>query len=186
MASLFDGPRIATPLYRFPVFGLLALAIAAVASGIACEALALFIAQASHSVPQAGARPLAAKATVQEAVARAEAALQSARAYLLASVNTAWEAAQDPGAAADGAGASLPVACRRDLRLASTHAVQTAAEVVTRLYTLAGGSAVFAASPLQRALRDVHVATQHMMVNDATYELTGRLLLGVPTQVSML
>jgi hypothetical protein len=25
-----------------------------------------------------------------------------------------------------------------------------------------------------------------MMVNDATYELTGRLLLGVPTQVNML
>ena len=45
---------------------------------------------------------------------------------------------------------------------------------------------VFAASPLQRALRNVHVATQHMMVNDATYELTGRLLLGVPTQVNML
>ena len=40
--------------------------------------------------------------------------------------------------------------------------------------------------PLQRALRNVHVATQHMMVNDATYELTGRLLLGVPTQVNLL
>jgi len=51
---------------------------------------------------------------------------------------------------------------------------------------LAGGGAVFAASPLQRALRNVQVATQHMMVNDATYELTGRLLLGVPTQVAML
>ena len=75
---------------------------------------------------------------------------------------------------------------RRDLRLAATHAVQTSAEVVTRLYTLAGGGAVFAASPLQRALRNVQVATQHMMVNDATYELTGRLLLGVPAQTSML
>ena len=28
--------------------------------------------------------------------------------------------------------------------------------------------------------------SQHMMVNDVTYELTGRLLLGVPTQVTML
>ena len=37
------------------------------------------------------------------------------------------------------------------------------------------------AAPLQRALRNVQVATQHMMVGEATWELTGRLLLGVPT-----
>ena len=177
-ASLFDGPRIDTPLYRFPVFGLLAIAIAAVATGIARQALAGFVEQAGRSVPQASTKPLAARPTVQEATARAQAALQSARCYLLASADTAWQAAQQPGA--------LPVDARREIRLAATHATQTAAEVVNRLYTLAGGGAVFAASPLQRALRDVQVATQHMMVNDATYELTGRLLLGVPTHTSML
>ena len=177
-ASLFDGPRIARPLYRFPVFGLLALSIAAVATGIANQALAGFIAQASRTVPQASSKPLASKATVQDAVARAEAALRSARAFLLSSMATAWQAAQHGG--------DPPLDCRRDLRLASTHAVQTAAEVVRRVYTLAGGAAVFADSPLQRSLRDVQVATQHMMVNDATYELTGRLLLGLPTQVHTL
>jgi len=177
-ASLFDGPRIARPLYRFPVFGLLALSIAAVATGIANQALAGFIAQASRTVPQASSKPLASKATVQDAVARAEAALRSARAFLLSSMATAWQAAQQGG--------DPPLDCRRDLRLAATHAVQTAAEVVRRVYTLAGGAAVFADSPLQRSLRDVQVATQHMMVNDATYELTGRLLLGLPTQVHTL
>jgi indole-3-acetate monooxygenase len=111
-------------------------------------------------------------------VARAEAQLQSARAWLMACIDAAWQAAQQPGA--------LPVEARRDLRLGATHAVQTSAAVVQRVYTLAGGGAVFAASPLQRALRDVQVATQHMMVNDSTYELTGRLLLGVPTQVNLL
>jgi alkylation response protein AidB-like acyl-CoA dehydrogenase len=54
------------------------------------------------------------------------------------------------------------------------------------MYTLAGGSSVYRNSPLQRQFRDVHVATQHMMVSDATYELTGRLLLGVPTNTAML
>jgi alkylation response protein AidB-like acyl-CoA dehydrogenase len=93
------------------------------------------------------------------------------------------KAAGKPVLLDDGA---LPVDARRDLRLAATHAVQAATEVVTRLYTLAGGGAVFAASPLQRALRNVQVATQHMMVNDATYELTGRLLLGLPTQTNTL
>ena len=177
-ASLFDGPRINTPLYRYPVFGLLAMAIAAVATGIAREALDHFIVEAGRSVPQASTKPLASKPTVQDAVARAEARLQSARVWLLTTVDSAWLAAQQPGA--------LAMNHRRDLRLAATHAVQTSAEVVSRVYSLAGGGAVFAASPLQRALRNVQVATQHMMVNDATYELTGRLLLGVPTQVAML
>jgi alkylation response protein AidB-like acyl-CoA dehydrogenase len=177
-ASLFDGPRIDAPLYRFPVFGLLAIAIAAVATGIAREALDHFIAEAGRTVPQASSKALATRSTVQEAVARAEAQLQSARAYLLASMDAAWAAAQQA--------APLSVDHRRDLRLAATHAVHSAAEVVGRVYTLAGGGAVFAASPLQRALRNVQVATQHMMVNDATYELTGRLLLGVATQVSLL
>ncbi|GCL63718.1 acyl-CoA dehydrogenase family protein [Pseudaquabacterium pictum] len=177
-ASLLDGPRLQTPLYRFPVFGLLAIAIAAVATGVAREALQHFIAEASRSVPQAGSRPLGARATVQDAVARAEAQLQSARCYLLASVDAAWQAAQQPG--------ELPLAARRDLRLAASHAVHTSAELVARLYTLAGGGAVFASSPLQRALRNVQVATQHMMVGDATFELTGRLLLDVPTPTQML
>ncbi len=181
-ASLFDGPRLQTPLYRFPVFGLLAVAIAAVATGIAREALDHFIEQASASVPQASSKPLSSRPTVQAAVAQAEAQLQSARCYLLASVDAAWLAAQHD---AEPAG-PLPLDARRDLRLAATHAVQTAAAVVTRLYTLAGGGAVFAASPLQRALRNVQVATQHMMVNESTYELSGRLLLGVPSQTQML
>ena len=177
-ACLLDGPRLQTPLYRFPVFGLLAMAIAAVATGVARAAMLHFIAEASRSVPQASTRPLGARATVQDAVARAEAQLQSARCYLLASVDAAWQAAQQPG--------ELPLAMRRDLRLAASHAVHTSAELVARLYTLAGGGAVFASSPLQRALRNVQVATQHMMVGDATFELTGRLLLGVPTPTPML
>jgi alkylation response protein AidB-like acyl-CoA dehydrogenase len=107
-----------------------------VATGIAREALDTFMAEAARTVPQASSKPIAAKATVQEAVARAEASLQSARCYMLASIDAAWLMAQQPG--------PLAVAPRRDLRLAATHAVQTSAEVVQRVYTLAGGGAVFA------------------------------------------
>lgn len=191
-ASLLDGPVLGTPLYRFPVFGLLALAIASVACGIARDALDTFVAQAATTVPQAGTKPLASRATVQEAVARQHAQLESARAWLLATVEAAWVAAQAASAAAgdggtqEAAGPGLPIQHRRDLRLACTHAVHTAAAVVDRVYTLAGGGAIFQTSPLQRALRNIHVATQHMMVGESTWELTGRLLLDQPTQVAML
>jgi len=42
---------------------------------------------------------------------------------------------------------------------------------------------VYRTSPLQRLFRDVHVATQHMVVATSTLELTGRLLLGLETDV---
>jgi alkylation response protein AidB-like acyl-CoA dehydrogenase len=176
---LMDGaPRVGGPLYRFPVFGLLALAIAATASGIARLALDEFVALAAGKVPQGGQRALAQRATVQEAVACAEARWRGARAFAFEAVDAAWgEAARD---------GAISVGARRDMRLAATHLVHEAAAVVDRVFTLAGGHAVFADSPLQRCLRDVHVATQHMMVSGATLELTGRLLLGQPTAVDQL
>jgi alkylation response protein AidB-like acyl-CoA dehydrogenase len=93
-------------------------------------------------------------------------------------IEAAWEAASKNG--------EITVAHRRDLRLSTTHAVRSATKAVDLMYTLAGGSSVYRNSALQRQFRDVHVATQHMMVSDATYELTGRLLLGVPTNTAML
>jgi alkylation response protein AidB-like acyl-CoA dehydrogenase len=177
-ACLLDAPRVTTPLYRFPVFGLLALAIAAVASGVARRAIDELIALASDKVPQASSKTLASRPATQEAVARAEAQWRGARAFVMEAIGAAWDAAQH----SEG----ISVAQRADLRLAATHTVHTAAAVVQRAYTVAGGTAVFADSPLQRCLRDVSVATQHMMVGESSWELTGRVKLGLPTAVGML
>ena len=57
---------------------------------------------------------------------------------------------------------------RAELRLAYTHATRSAARVVDRMYEAAGGTAVYRTSPLQRCLRDIHVATQHAMVASST------------------
>ena len=48
---------------------------------------------------------------------------------------------------------------------------------------MAGGTSVYRRSPIQRRFRDIHVATQHMVVNPSTYEIAGRLLLGLPTNI---
>ena len=53
-------------------------------------------------------------------------------------------------------------------------------------YDMAGGTAVYSSHPLQRRLRDAEVATQHMMIAPPTYELTGRVLLGLPTDATAL
>ncbi len=54
------------------------------------------------------------------------------------------------------------------------------------MYEAGGGSAVYAASPLGRHFRDVHVATQHVMVAEATLPAVGRALLGVSGETGML
>jgi alkylation response protein AidB-like acyl-CoA dehydrogenase len=76
---------------------------------------------------------------------------------------------------------------RAALRLAATHAATTGAEVTATAFRLGGGSAVYEQrSTLPRRFRDANVATQHMLVGPATWELTGRLLLGVQTDVTQL
>jgi alkylation response protein AidB-like acyl-CoA dehydrogenase len=175
---LGDPPLQPGPLYAFPLFGLLALAIAAVSLGIARGALDDLIALAGGKVPTGGKRTLAERGTVQAEVARAEAAVRAAGALLDETIGAAWERAV--------AGDGVDVEQRGALRLAATHATEVSTRAADTAYTLAGGSALYEASPLQRRLRDAHAATQHMLVAPATWELTGRVLLGMPTDATQL
>jgi hypothetical protein len=54
------------------------------------------------------------------------------------------------------------------------------------MFQLAGGTAVYERCPLQRLSRDIHVAATHGMVAPRTYELTGRLALGLETNTAQL
>jgi alkylation response protein AidB-like acyl-CoA dehydrogenase len=178
-ASLItDRPRQPGPLYLFPVFGLLALGIAAVALGVARSAIDELVQLAGAKTPTGSRKRLAERAVIQTHVAEGEALLRSARAFLFDAIGDAWRAAQSAGA--------ISLAQRAVLRLAATHAVSSTAKVVDLMYNAGGGTSVYATSPLQRHFRDIHVVTQHMMVASPTYEVTGRLFLGIDTDTSML
>jgi len=172
-----DGP-LDRPLYAFPQFGLLGMGIAAVALGLARAAIDELVEVAGGKTPSGSARPLAARASAQLDVSRAEAMLRSARAFYYEAIDDAWQSAVEGG--------GIEVEHRRDIRLATTHATRACADAVDLMYNLAGGTSVYRRSPLQRIFRDVHVATQHMMVGPSTFELTGRLLLGLETDTAML
>ena len=176
--SILERPRVEGPLYAFPAFGLLAVGIPAVALGIARRAIDELTALANQKKLMAqGGQLLAKRPAVQEAVAEAEATLRAGRAFLLETVNTTFEA---------GSRGEVSVKHRAELRLAYTHATRSAARVVDRMYEAAGGTAVYRASPLQRCLRDIHVATQHAMVAPPTLELIGGVLLGLDVNTVML
>lgn len=172
-----DRP-LARPLYLFPQFGLLAMGIAAVALGLGRAAIDELVSIAGAKTPEASTRALAARSNVQLEVALAEAELRSARAWYYETIAAAWEAATRLG--------RIEVDHRRDIRLATTHATRASASAVDRMYSLAGGTSVYQRSPLQRIFRDVHVATQHMMVAPPILELTGRLFLGLEADAAML
>jgi len=165
-------------LYAFPVFGLLAIGIAAVALGIGRGAIEDFHAIARTRAPSLGRRMLAERGQVQATLAEAMGILDGARAALHGAISGAWEAAAK--------GLPLSIEPRARLRLAATHATRAAADAVTRLHHAAGGGSIYLNSPLQRRFRDVHTATQHMMVGPATLELVGRVRLGLDTDTAML
>ncbi|MCL4685813.1 acyl-CoA dehydrogenase family protein [Myxococcota bacterium] len=165
-----DAPR-RSGLYQFPILGFLGLGVCSVSLGLARRAIDELVALAKAKVPTASQRTLAQRAYVQSAVAEAEAALRSARALLREAVDEAWQAAQ--------AGDPLTVDHRLALRLATTHASRQSARAVDLMYHAASGTSVYDESPLSRIFRDMHVATQHIMVGPPTYELVGRILLGL-------
>lgn len=166
------------PLYAFPNFGLLAMGIAAVSLGLARAAIDELVRIAGEKVRQGTSRSLARRPAAQADTAEAWALLRSGRAFFYDAIAEAWESATTTG--------EIKIERRRDLRLATTHAVRSSARAVDLMYELGGGTSVFRTSVLQRIFRDVHVTTQHMMVSHSTLELTGRLLLGVETDTSML
>ena len=164
-----DTPWADGALYQMPYFALLAAGVAAVALGNARAALDDVIELATAKTAQGHGRILAERSGVQAALAQGEAEWRAAHALYETTLDACWQAAQDN---------NIEPVMKADLRLASTHAVRSCAEVVRRVHDIAGGTSVYKQSAIQRRLRDAQTMTQHMITNATTYEMTGRVLLG--------
>jgi alkylation response protein AidB-like acyl-CoA dehydrogenase len=170
-------PVVRTPLSQFPNFTLLASGVSAVGLGIARRALDELVDIAQGKKPQYSSKTLAQSSYTQIELARAEAKLRAARAFLLDELESAWAAASE--------GNEVTVEARTGIRLAATHAASVGAEVTDVAFTLAGGTAVYDTSPLGRCLRDAHIVTQHIQTAPKLNETIGRLLLGLDVDTSM-
>lgn len=178
VSLISDVAREPGALYRFPTFGLLAAGIGAVMLGNARASVQDLVHLANAKKLHDNRRTLAERTGAQASLAEAEAKLRAARAFFVDAIGAAW--------ARTVAGDPLSTADRAGLRLAATHATRTSGEVTRAMYELGGGSALFLTSPLQRRFRDAHAGTQHMMVAPQTWELTGRVLMGLPTDATLL
>lgn len=165
------------PLYAFPF--LFIAKGAAPALGVARHAIDAVIESPATKPARrytVGERIEAAKLLrddvyVQDAVGRAETRLAAARAYYFHVMGDLWVtllAGRQPS--------------ERQVALftaAYAHVVGVCVDVVQLVYKAAGGTAVYQKGPLDRCLRDVLTMNQHAIGTSRTYEMAGRLLLGL-------
>lgn len=171
-------PWPAGDLWRIPPLSLLFGPLAAVPLGIARAAVDELVDLASAKTPYRSARRLADRDVIQAMVARAEAAVRSARHFLLGAMAELRDAARREE------GATLHQ--RAVLRLACVNASRAAVEAVDLCYEAGGTTSLFTANRLNRLWRDVHAARQHVVLAHSGWETVGRVLLGLEPDTPLL
>ena len=173
-APLFhDGP-----LYKIPRTLAFASGDAAVALGMSRSCLEAFYDLAGSKTPRAVPGLLRDQSMTQVGVGHAEAALRSGRAFLMEAVSDIWHEATTAG--------EVTLERRAALRLATTHGIRLAAQIIESVYSLSGATAAYDGNLIQRHFQDIHVITQHLQGRPAHYELVGRHWLGLPVDQSRL
>ena len=166
------------PIARIPLGTRLAYNKVGVALGIARAAIDNFVELASGKTPRFSGSKLRERAHVHHAIARAEARVRGARAFVLEAAETVWQAALED---------RQPTLHERALlQLACSDAAGGCAEAVDRIAEAAGTSANQLGSPLERYTRDIRVIRQHMTVAPQHFDDAGRVLLGLPPKGLML
>lgn len=165
-------PIIDEPLYRYPVLAYQAQIHAASNLGMARAAIDLAIEISGGKKIMPGAAKLADRAYFRTNLARAEAQIQSCRRYYYDAVHEAWDVLLR--------GDELSVEDTNNLRLSATTAAHASAEAIQLLYRICGMTAAAKSNRMQQLLRDALVVTQHASLSEATLELAGGVLAGLP------
>jgi indole-3-acetate monooxygenase len=163
--------RTGGPLYRQPFMANLhGTAFAGVVLGIARHAIGAFAELAGGKVPTGPSRSLLRdRPMAQIQVAQAEALVLSARAFLLDATRQAWASTVEHGA---------PTALETArVRLSIVNAAESGLKATEMMHRAGGASAIYSSSALDRCLRDVHTASQHIQMTPEHYLSVGAVLL---------
>jgi 3-hydroxy-9,10-secoandrosta-1,3,5(10)-triene-9,17-dione monooxygenase len=159
-------------LYQLPAISLFAFCIAGVSLGLAQGAIAHFAETTRTRLSSYTGRNLADFNTLQVHLAEAMAYADSARAIMLGDCDEATRLVE---------GGTMPsLEQRARYRRDGAFAATLCTKAVDVLFTSAGGGAIYARNPLQRAFRDVHAANAHYVLNwDINGAMYGRVALGL-------
>jgi alkylation response protein AidB-like acyl-CoA dehydrogenase len=177
-AHPLPGDRRRAPVTRISRGSRLAYNKVGVGLGIARAAIDAFVDLAAGKTPRFSTAKLRERAHVHHAIARAEARVRGARAFVLESAEAIWQAALADRPATPKESALLQLAC--------SDAASGCAEAVDWIAEAAGTSVNALDSPLERLARDVRVVRQHVTVAPQHFDDAGRVLLGLPPDGLML
>ena len=174
--SFFEPAHREGPLWRRP--DTLLRKMSGVPLGVARDAIDRAVQILEGKTDRITRQPYRELREVQQAVARAEAQLGAARAYVYESLDVQWARLER--------GEPLSVKERADTFLARQNAFQTGRAVVQLMYDTIGGAAVYSNNPFDRPLRDMMTACQHIVAQEKTLASVGSLLLGADEDRGML
>jgi alkylation response protein AidB-like acyl-CoA dehydrogenase len=164
-------PWFSTPAARLPLRVVLAMGHSSVALGIAEGALEDIaeLAQTKRAAMNPSAL-LAEDPVFRHSLGEHALRHASARALLDQATERAWQAGLS----------GRPLSPRETLegRTMAGYVTGECVKIVDAAYTMAGSVSLYDASPLQRRLRDIHVATQHVAATGESYRTLGAVLVG--------
>lgn len=166
------GKHYQGPLYRVPaaaanICTLLAPNPLAVARNAINELKVL----ADKKTPLGSAVPIRERGVVQRKLGRAEALVQSSRAFLHDKLAKCWSKVQ--------AGEEISLEEKGGLLLAATHTNQSCAEAVDLVYSAAGTTGIYMRNKLAHYFTDAQVLRMHGFMNESRYETAGQIYFGL-------
>ncbi|HEY8871848.1 MAG TPA: acyl-CoA dehydrogenase family protein [Stellaceae bacterium] len=165
-------------LYQLPAISLFAFCIAGVSLGIAQGAFEYFAEATRTRTSYYTGRNLADFVTLQVHLAEAAAIADSAQAVMLTDCEEATRLVT--------AGTVPSLVQRARYRRDGAYAATLCTRAVDVLFHAAGGGAIYARNPLQRAFRDVHAANAHYVLNwDINGAMYGRVALGLSPDATL-
>jgi indole-3-acetate monooxygenase len=156
-------------LFRLGMPAFVSNEVPPLAIGLARRALDDMTELATHTARFPGGPTVSERAVFHKELGRAETRIRAARAVHREAMAVAWESA----VAGRVPGEDLQLA----VTTASVYAVETCTDVVSDLFRYGGGRVLALSNPMQRHLRNVLAARQHLALSEENYEAAGRFLL---------
>ena len=156
-------------LFRLGMPAFVSNEVPPLAIGLARRALDDMTELATHTARFPGGPTVSERAVFHKELGRAETRIRAARAVHREAMAAAWESAVTDTVP----GEELQLA----VTTASIYAVETCADVVSDLFRYGGGRVLALSNPMQRHLRNVLAARQHLALSEEHYETAGRYLL---------
>jgi alkylation response protein AidB-like acyl-CoA dehydrogenase len=170
-----DPSTLEAPLGRVPIISAMAAGYAAQVLGLGRLAVDTLVALLGSKVAVDPRFVPRERPAVLSAIAREGAALEAARSHLRSCADRMWRAAS--------AGRPATIHDITAVWSAALHAVDVAREAIDTMHAAGGTSSLYTDCPLERAHRDVHAMSRHLVAQEIWREDAGRVELGMsPTQ----